>query len=1117
MSFTPIKALFGFLLFLAPTFSFAQISGYVFRDYNGNGQKDNSGSFNEPFLADVTVKAYDASGAEVASVSTSALGAYSFSSLMLPLRIEFSGLAVGDYPSAMGGSNLTNVQFYSVSSSTANFGVNYPGDYCHTEDPRTVTTCFVNGNTEGTAPGEAGALDVIVSYPYSANGTSPTVYHDALGSAVGAVWGVAYNRNTRKAFVGAVVRRHMGLGPLGLGGVYVLDYSGGGAPVISNFLNLDGLSGIDVGSVLSNSGRGLANNAQTPNHDATVFDKVGKEGLGDLDISDDGNTLYVVNLFEKKIISINLTAYNATGAVPTAATTIALPAVTCNNGQARPWALKYYKGSLYAGITCTAEGAGGTFNDLTSFVYRYNGSSWTQVLQIPLTYNRWYANNIPAAGGQLRPNKPWVDAYSDFNIYSAPPVERIDEAQLILSDIEFDIDGSMIIGYVDRSGLQIGIYNYNTNTAGTQLEECFANGDILRASYDGTSYTLESGGTVGGLTGPGTNTSYNWPYSGPGGGEFYAQEMWGLPTGGHSETSYGALALLPGKGEVTLCSMDPLNYSSGGIKWLSNTNGTQNRGIQLYDATSPTYYGKSVGLGDVELLCQAQPIELTIRVWLDTQENSIQDAGENPIDGVCFEIFADFDSNGVADGPALGTTSSNLNGQVIFNQVNVADGDPVKAGTQPGPQADKNYLIRVCAANWTSGAGLGALSGLSLVSPDMDATLNGDMRDSDGSLVGGVPQLALKTGLPGENQQSVDLGFKAGCVLPSSIALTVTAPDCTAGVPNNNGKITLDNISGADKYGITVGSAYSAPLYASATAIGTLSQDLQMNITNAGETYTIRFFNLADDCYVDTTIVVAPVTCPCLDTVYNLCPGDVYTMTAQTTLPTVQWQVNHLDGNGWVDIPGANSLSYMVSDTGSYRFTGLSSQGCVNESCCPLVFKALNCVEYVALGNLVFMDVDGNDVYNAGTDMGIDQVVVQLFLAGSDPVVDPSFRTTVTTNGGYYLFDSLLVGQYFVYIPSSQFASGGALFGKTSVSPEGGDTATDDNADENGMNALVGGGISSGIIDLTANTEPVGEMGAGTYPGALDDNNVNMTVDFGFKAPPPCPPIICLPVRIVRN
>jgi hypothetical protein len=82
--------------------------------------------------------------------------------------------------------------------------------------------------------------------------------------------------------------------------------------------------------------------------------------------------------------------------------------------------------------------------------------------------------------------------------------------------------------------------------------------------------------------------------------------------------------------------------------------------------------------------------------------------------------------------------------------------------------------------------------------------------------------------------------------------------------------------------------------------------------------------------------------------------------------------------------------------------------------------------------------------------------------------------------------------------------------------PEGGDTAND--TDDNGLNAPVAGGISSGVISLQPNAEPTGEANQGTaYTGTLDDNNVNTTVDFSFGPIPVCPPVICLPISVVKN
>ena len=46
------------LIICAALITKAQISGTVFRDFNGNGVKDNSASFNEPFIQGITAKEY---------------------------------------------------------------------------------------------------------------------------------------------------------------------------------------------------------------------------------------------------------------------------------------------------------------------------------------------------------------------------------------------------------------------------------------------------------------------------------------------------------------------------------------------------------------------------------------------------------------------------------------------------------------------------------------------------------------------------------------------------------------------------------------------------------------------------------------------------------------------------------------------------------------------------------------------------------------------------------------------------------------------------------------------------------------------------------------------------
>lgn len=50
---------------------------------------------------------------------------------------------------------------------------------------------------------------------------------------------------------------------------------------------------------------------------------------------------------------------------------------------------------------------------------------------------------------------------------------------------------------------------------------------------------------------------------------------------------------------------------------------------------------KMRALGDLEVLCDSAPVEMGNRVWQDSNNNGIQDAGEAPIAGVKVELFAE--------------------------------------------------------------------------------------------------------------------------------------------------------------------------------------------------------------------------------------------------------------------------------------------------------------------------------------------------------------------------------------------------------------------------------------------------------------------------------------------
>jgi parallel beta-helix repeat protein len=714
--------------------SAGQFGGIVFQDYNQNGSRESG----EIGLAGVTVTAYNSSNASAATATTNADGWYVLNGLTsgTQYRLEFTNLPAGAESGATGKNTTSSVQFVTASATcAANMGVYNPVDYCQA-DPKLLTARYVNGDTSATGADLAGTFGALMSFNYSASGINPTLNTDALGSQVGGIWGLAYNRTTKKAFASAMIRRHMGLGPLGIGGIYVVDYSTA-TPTASNFLNVDGLAGIDVGSIDTNSVRGLLGDPYQPNHDPTVFDKVGKEGLGDMELSDDGNTLYVTNLYSRKIIKIDLSTYNTSGTIPTTASQISLPGVACTNGVARPFGLKYYRGKLYTGITCTGEN-GGTSADLKASIQAYDGTSWVEKLQVPLNYQTWHADHMRASE-YSRSNIPWVSSMSQLTFGDHGIMDWADDSQLLLSGIEFDTNGDLLLGFIDRTGLQFGQNNYGTDTASTRFYGVFSNGELLKASYNALTgaYTLENAGIANGVAGVGakTGTDPAWPYGGPGGGEFYGDEKFS----GHTENSFGALAVVPGKQELALNAMNPFNLTSGGTLWLNNNTGTRTRGAQLYGSDN-RYFGKAVGLGDIEVLCDPAPTEIGNRVWLDTDKDGIQDASESGINNVTVTLACGTDS---------ATATTNAAGEYYFSNKTGGNATFMNAG--------ESCKLKVNSSQ-------ASLSSYALTTQNADGKTDNnrftDIRDSDAANNAGTAEINFTVGSAGQNNHGLDFGYQ---------------------------------------------------------------------------------------------------------------------------------------------------------------------------------------------------------------------------------------------------------------------------------------------------------------------------------------------------------------------
>jgi len=144
--------------------------------------------------------------------------------------------------------------------------------------------------------------------------------------------------------------------------------------------------------------------------------------------------------------------------------------------------------------------------------------------------------------------------------------------------------------------------------------------------------------------------------------------------------------------------------------------------------------------------------------------------------------------------------------------------------------------------------------------------------------------------------------------------------------------------------------------------------------------------------------------------------------------------------------------------------------------------------EYVSLGSTLFYDNDNNGQHDAG-ESTIDNIVVELLDVNGTVVM-----TTTTDSNGHYLFEELMPGDYQVRVPTAPSDA------PTSSTPT---STADDNVDgdDNGTQSTAGGASTSPMITLTADGEPTGEPVQGGAQDAADDDNGDMTVDFGFVPP----------------
>ena len=601
-------------------------------------------------------------------------------------------------------------------------GVTNPGQFCQA-NPNLYITCFVEGASTGVPAGAVVGFPSNAGYTYTpadspldlvgsggvglpvateAAHSAPAPVYTATAGEVGSTFGVTNQRSTGDIFFASFQKRHSGFGSTDdPGTIYRRDGTTG---VVSPFVTLA-------------AGANPHPNATTNFfYDSASFDVVGKLSLGDIEISEDDKTLYTVNLFTRELIAIDIATTTST-AFPVPATACAQP------GDLRPFAVGVNDGAVYVGVTCSGE-TNQIQADMSAAVLSFDGAAFNPVpvLSFPLD-----SASYPHPG--FGAWNPWFDwATKPASVNPDPGVDTTVVPQPWLTDIDFD-NGNMILSLRDRTADQLGseLGPVDLTETSPDIYRGQGLGDILRACGDATSgWTLESNATCGTVATAGAGTN------GPGGGEYYFEDHF-LDT---AEVSSGSAFQLPGQTSVAVAVWDPVfienRFNDGGLIWLDNATGARTQAYKIYDTdgdASPTF-AKSNGLGEVHAACEAAPIEIGNYVWLDTDEDGVQDPGETPIAGVTVELF-DFLTNTL-----VATTTTDAAGHYYFT-------------TADGVLPETTYEIRLSGA---------ALNGHVLTTPD--AAAGTELNDSDGvTLPGGLPGLNITTGGIGQNDHTFDFGF----------------------------------------------------------------------------------------------------------------------------------------------------------------------------------------------------------------------------------------------------------------------------------------------------------------------------------------------------------------------
>ncbi|MFC0436435.1 SdrD B-like domain-containing protein [Kutzneria buriramensis] len=507
----------------------------------------------------------------------------------------------------------------------------------------------------------------LVAFGRDVRGTCPTAVACPstldTQSQVGTTFALAYDKYRNRLFQGEFARRYAPYGPDGGDAIYAVPTTGG-APALFAKVPGAAVTPHDTANMIKDPG---------------FTNAPGKESIGGLALSEDGSTLYAVNLLTRTLVS-----FDATGATASESeSTVPIPDPGCAAPTDwRPFAVATHDNTLYVGGVCSAESTQNRA-DLKAVVYTYDGTRFTPVLTHPLNFERGdVILGAPAASDQDNHWNPWNTNLLDWDKFNdgGPFIDPQPE----LASLAFARDGSMVLGFRDRFMDVLSAKGLDPRPLNNTAELGMAGGDINMAcanpaggySWEGTG-NCPNHATPANDLGEGNGVVEYFP------GDYFAQ-------GSHQETALGSVAYVPQQQWVVSTEFDPtVNIETAGTGYYNIDTGAgpgNNPAANAYQFVGQEQngFGKAGGLGDIAYEAANAPIQIGNVVWFDGDHNGIQDPGQVLLPGATINLLD-------ASGKQVATTKTDAAGEYYFGGVGAA--------YQLTPGAKYTVQFDVCTAD----------------------------------------------------------------------------------------------------------------------------------------------------------------------------------------------------------------------------------------------------------------------------------------------------------------------------------------------------------------------------------------------------------------------------------